>query len=56
MLEYTHQNIADMTRVIQLEEKAAIGLGHTVRGDITENMIRGEHGLRSRASHVGDMQ
>ena len=38
---------------IQLEEWAAIGLGHFGSDDITENMIRREHGLNARASHFG---
>ncbi|MCL2388572.1 MAG: M91 family zinc metallopeptidase, partial [Defluviitaleaceae bacterium] len=41
---------------ISQEEMATIGLRLHVPGDITENMIRGEHGLRPRTSHRGEFR
>jgi len=39
---------------VRLEDWATVGLGHNVANDITENMIRREHGLRKRTSLRGD--
>lgn len=40
-----------ITHTFQLEEFAAIGIGHFTTICITENMIRREHSLPGRASH-----
>ena len=42
-----------ITHTFQLEEMATIGIGnHHTANCITENMIRSEHGLAPRASHL----
>jgi len=44
------------TRRLMLEEWATVGLGHNVAFDITENMIRREHGLRKRTCLKGEIR
>ena len=50
LTQYAFEDGFNMTqRNVLREELATIGLWGNVAGDITENMIRAEHGLRARA-------
>jgi len=40
-----------VTHTLHRDEMATIGIRHHSASDITENMIRSEHGLRRRSSH-----
>ena len=48
---FTGYNYTYNTKNVPKEELATVGLKYNKRGDITENMIRKEHGLPLRGAY-----